>query len=70
VRNLAASHSQRHDGIVDLDGGPQLHTQQLGQVTLNRRDRSVVIFYTTDGVRPMSYGTVRYQINGKLQGKR
>ncbi len=57
MRNLAASYSQRHDGIVDLDGRPQLHAQQLGQVTLNKRDSSVVIFYTTEKneVRPMSY---------------
>jgi hypothetical protein len=55
VRNLAASHSQRHDGIVDLDGGPQLHAQQLGQVTLNKRDSSVVIFYTKHEVRSLSY---------------
>ncbi len=49
MRNLAASHSQRHDGIVDLDGGPKLHAQQLGQVTLNKGDSSVVIFCPTDG---------------------
>jgi hypothetical protein len=55
MRNLAASHSQRHDGIVDLNGGPQLHAQQLGQVTLNKRGSSVVIFCTTDRVRHMSY---------------